>query len=190
MVFDITHCCIKLYRFQFDNLLFTMICNFFLIFAISSQFILCQDAPRITPFNFPTNPMIGRSILVYCLAETGTQPIRYQWLRNNQPIDETNSLENGIKQIVEPITNAFGLIIQSVEAKHSGNYTCSASNLFGDDKFTSPLIIKGPPIWMNTSNSVIDVQHDQPLNLFCLAGGFPIPIISWKKIDQSKPTNS
>ena len=87
--------------------------------------------------------MIGRSLLVYCLSETGTQPIKYQWFRNNQLLDDINGSQNGIKQIVEPLTSAFGLVIQSLETKHSGNYSCHASNMFGYDEFTSTLVIRG-----------------------------------------------
>lgn len=77
--------------------------------------------------------------MVYCLAEIGTPPITYQWLRNNEPIDH----QEGLKVTIEPITSAFGLVIQSVSVQFSGNYTCIARNMFGEDKFSAPLIVKG-----------------------------------------------
>ena len=87
--------------------------------------------------------MLGRPTLVYCVADIGSPPITYKWYRNNQLIDNQKFSSEVITIIFEPISNALGLIIQSVSVKHSANYSCIARNLFGEDKFTSPLIVKG-----------------------------------------------
>ncbi|XP_053206684.1 cell adhesion molecule DSCAM-like isoform X7 [Panonychus citri] len=158
-----------------------------IVFFVLSCSITCQDPPRITPFNFPHSPVIGRSSLVYCLAEIGTPPITYQWLRNNEPIDH----QEGLKVTIEPITSAFGLVIQSVSVQFSGNYTCIARNMFGEDKFSAPLIVKGPPVWINTSSADYKAHHGSNIDLICQAEGFPTPQIQWiKKTGQIRSRES
>ncbi|XP_053205988.1 cell adhesion molecule DSCAML1-like isoform X5 [Panonychus citri] len=153
--------------------------SFLYLYLISGLY--CQDAPKIRPFNFPNNPMLGRSTLVYCVADVGSPPITYKWYRNDQLIDNQKGANEGITIMFEPISNALGLIIQSVSVKHSANYSCVARNLFGEDKFTSPLIVKGPPIWSNLSPPKGQVTFGQDIVLNCQSEGYPTPRIIWTK---------
>ena len=76
---------------------------------------------------------------VSCAIERGSQPLFFQWHKNGHSINkqsnqiQINSLGN--KQSI--------LTIEKVTSNDSGNYTCEVKNAFGEDTFTSQLIVRG-----------------------------------------------
>lgn len=69
---------------------------------------------------------------------TGDMPIEFKWLFNSRPVHEIS----GITTIKLGNRNAV-LNIDSVSAKHAGNYTCFASNRAATLNYTSQLIVNG-----------------------------------------------
>lgn len=65
-------------------------------------------------------------------------PMEFKWLFNGRPVHEIS----GITTIKLGNRNSV-LNIDSVTAKHAGNYTCLASNRAAFSNYTSQLIVNG-----------------------------------------------
>lgn len=80
----------------------------------------------------------GEFVNVQCTVSGGDVPLNISWMLDNRPFDdylEVFTTKRG-KRINE-------LTIESVAAKHAGNYTCIAINRAGVDNFTAPLRVNG-----------------------------------------------
>lgn len=77
-------------------------------------------------------------VSITCTISGGTQPVDVIWMLNRVPIEPNFDI----------VTEKRGkhinvLIIESVKAKHAGNYTCLAQNAAGIVEHTSQLIVIG-----------------------------------------------
>lgn len=77
-------------------------------------------------------------VSVQCILGEGDLPVKILWEFNGKKLES----ENGI------IVSAFGsrvsnMMIESVEGRHAGNYTCSAQNRAGTESFMAELKIIG-----------------------------------------------
>ena len=76
---------------------------------------------------------------VFCAIERGSQPLFFQWYKNGHLIPkQSNELEILSIGDMQSILN-----IKKVTSNDSGNYTCEVKNAFGEDTFTSQLIVRG-----------------------------------------------
>lgn len=100
---------------------------------------LLQVAPKIAPFSFGSEPSnFGDSASVQCLVTSGDFPIDFKWLFNSRPVSEFA----GISTAKMGKRNSV-MTIDSANGKHSGNYTCQASNSAMVVNFTAVLVING-----------------------------------------------
>lgn len=103
---------------------------------ISIEFLV---PPKIAPFSFGDEPMnYDETVSVTCTVSGGDLPINFIWLLNRVPLEP----------YLEVLTEKRGkrinvLMIESLKAKHAGNYTCLASNEAGSVEYTSELIVNG-----------------------------------------------
>ena len=80
----------------------------------------------------------GEFFSVVCSVSRGSQPLFFQWFRNGQQINkQSNELQINSLGNKQSILN-----IEKVTSNDSGNYTCEVKNAFGEDTFTSQLIIR------------------------------------------------
>ena len=76
---------------------------------------------------------------VSCPVERGSQPLFFQWYKNGQAINkQSDDLQISLFNDMQSILN-----IKKVTSNDSGNYTCEVKNAFGEDTFTSQLIVRG-----------------------------------------------
>lgn len=95
--------------------------------------------PRVQPFSFGDVPLfLGESATVQCSINSGDVPVRFSWIFNGKPIDETAGYNIG-----KFGKKASVLSIDAVSEQHSGNYTCLASNNAGIASYMAELIVKG-----------------------------------------------
>lgn len=78
------------------------------------------------------------TVSVTCTVSGGDLPINFMWLLNRMPIERD----------LEVLTEKRGkrinvLMIDSLQAKHAGNYTCRAENFAASAEHTSELIVNG-----------------------------------------------
>lgn len=93
----------------------------------------------IFPFGFGDEPVnSGDTISVQCTVTKGDYPLNITWLLNEKAITSSQgiSINRNSKRI-------SALTVESVQALHSGNYTCKASNNAGDSSHTATLKVNG-----------------------------------------------
>lgn len=95
--------------------------------------------PKVVPFTFSDEPMnYDETISVTCTVSGGDLPISFEWTLNGEPID--SYFEISIEKRGKRISS---LMIESLKAKHAGNYTCRAKNIAGVVEYTSRLVVNG-----------------------------------------------
>lgn len=98
-----------------------------------SNFIL--DIPIIQPFSFPDNVKIGHTLSITCTVMKGTPPFKFVWYKSGQMIKDKNSIST--------LEKVSSLIIDPVIKQSAGNYSCTVSNAFGRNSYSSVLSVRG-----------------------------------------------
>lgn len=94
--------------------------------------------PNIHPFSFDGEANSGDSIQLTCHVSKGDLPLVIKWTHNGKPIySHSGVLANKIGDRISLLT------ISSVEAQHSGIFTCVASNVAGKVNFSAELFVNG-----------------------------------------------
>lgn len=97
-------------------------------------------APQIAPFVITEEPANwGDSISVVCAILKGDLPIEITWALNGEPISRDRS---DINILATTRKNSI-LSIESVAARHAGEYACSASNKAGATSHSATLAVNG-----------------------------------------------
>nr|NP_001036487.1 down syndrome cell adhesion molecule 1, isoform I [Drosophila melanogaster]ABI31038.1 down syndrome cell adhesion molecule 1, isoform I [Drosophila melanogaster] len=138
--------------------------------------------PKITPFDFgdePTN--FEDSVSVTCLISSGDLPIDIEWFFNEYGI----SSYSGISVVKGGKRNSV-LSIDSVQARHAGNYSCRAKNHAAAVNYTTSLIVNVPPRWILEPTDKAFAQGSDA-KVECKADGFPKPQVTWKKAVGDTP---
>lgn len=95
--------------------------------------------PKISPFTFGDEAVsYGELVSIQCNIGGGDLPVNVEWTLNGSPI--TSDLDITSTKQGHRVNN---LLIESVAAKHAGNYTCIARNYAGITEFSSVLIVNG-----------------------------------------------
>lgn len=95
-------------------------------------------APIISPFDFDERIFYGESIQVMCHIPKGDMPLTLTWSFQNQHLTNSNNV------IITKVGDRSSILaIPAVTDKHSGNYTCTASNIVASTNHTSILNVQG-----------------------------------------------
>ncbi|XP_043279367.1 Down syndrome cell adhesion molecule-like protein Dscam2 isoform X3 [Venturia canescens] len=145
--------------------------------------------PRISPFYFENAVTEGMRTQLMCTTSQGDQPFNITWLRDETPIQARRDVTTeqsypgtGTSNIQISDYSPFSsiLTINSVTAKHSGNYTCQITNVAGVAEHTADLSVSVPPRWtVEPIDQNAIVGH--AVSIPCRAEGFPIPTVTWKQ---------
>ncbi|XP_043064013.1 Down syndrome cell adhesion molecule-like protein Dscam2 isoform X17 [Drosophila ficusphila] len=138
--------------------------------------------PKITPFSFGEEPAnVEDSVSVTCLISTGDLPIDIEWFFNDYGI----SSYSGISVMKGGKRNSV-LSIDSVQARHAGNYSCRAKNHAAAVNYTTILVVNVPPRWILEPTDKAFAQGSDA-KVECKADGFPKPQVTWKKAVGDTP---
>ncbi|XP_076173874.1 Down syndrome cell adhesion molecule 1 isoform X13 [Ptiloglossa arizonensis] len=141
-------------------------------------------APQILPFSFGDEPASWAELIsVTCTVTKGDQPLEISWAFNGTPIDSRHGSD-----VVIASTNKKNsvLTIESVAARHAGDYTCSASNRAGATTHSARLIVNVPPRWILEPTDKAFAQGSDA-RVECKADGFPKPQVTWKRAAGDSP---
>ena len=97
-------------------------------------------APELSPFSFGEEPAnAGNMASVQCAVITGDLPLEITWMFEGRPIESARSdiIISGSGKRLKHLT------IESVAARHAGEYTCVASNVAGSVARSSTLKVNG-----------------------------------------------
>lgn len=134
-------------------------------------------APVISPFVFTDDLEEGMRASVVCSVTAGDPPVTLSWFKDGIPI-ESGTNDNSI-QIVAITEFVSSLIINRLDRRFSGNYTCQASTEVGSVNHTARMTVRFRPIWLLKPTNMAAVAGNG-LRLDCLADGYPHPVIRWK----------
>lgn len=100
---------------------------------------LYKVPPKITPFSFGDEPLnFGEPVSVHCTISGGDLPVTVIWTLNRHPL--MPDLEILTEKRGKRINN---LMIDAIEAKHAGIYTCIATNKAGKTEHSAELVVNG-----------------------------------------------
>ncbi|CAK1602580.1 unnamed protein product [Parnassius mnemosyne] len=136
--------------------------------------IFVRNPPKIAGFSFPADLVEGSSIQVLCGITSGDKPVYFSWLKDGQHIPSN-------LQVQEKSLDEFSFLIFShVTSKHSGEYTCVASNNAAEVNHTARLAVKVAPSWVYEPQDVSALLGTQIIAQ-CSTKGYPEPQIAWLK---------
>ncbi|XP_034948275.1 Down syndrome cell adhesion molecule-like protein Dscam2 isoform X1 [Chelonus insularis] len=131
-----------------------------------------SSPPVMSPFSFPPNLQEGSRAQITCGVTSGDLPIYFSWLKDGEPLPSSLKIE-------ERGAEFFSLLVfKELTSKHSGKYTCVATNSAAKVNHTTELLVKVPPQWTYEPQDVSSLLGN-PLNVHCEAKGFPPPRITW-----------
>lgn len=95
--------------------------------------------PNILPFSFGEKPAnVGEYLQAACTINFGDLPLTITWKFNGQPISQRNN-----NYVINNSKRSSLMIIESVDAKHAGSYSCVGENRAGRNTYSADLIVYG-----------------------------------------------
>lgn len=109
------------------------------LFLIKNILKYIPVPPEIPPFEFADNPINADDFAtISCAISKGDMPLRITWTHNSYNITPLDGITTSrtSKRISQ-------LSIDSVQASHAGEYTCTARNRAGQASHTTILNVNG-----------------------------------------------
>ncbi|XP_020284786.1 Down syndrome cell adhesion molecule-like protein Dscam2 isoform X15 [Pseudomyrmex gracilis] len=140
-------------------------------------------SPQIAPISFGEEPVnAGDLVSVQCVVTKGDSPLEITWTFDGRPIQAYHSdviVSDSGKRVKQ-------LTIESVAARHAGEYTCVASNAAGSVSHSATLDVNVPPRWILEPTDKAFAQGSDA-RVECKADGFPKPQVTWKRAAGDTP---
>ncbi|XP_025152793.1 Down syndrome cell adhesion molecule-like protein Dscam2 isoform X43 [Harpegnathos saltator] len=141
-------------------------------------------SPQIAPFSISEGPANwGEQVSAMCSVLKGDLPIEIQWSLNGEPITRLTHPDVTVSNSGKKTSV---LIIESVTARHAGEYSCVASNLVGSVSRSAILSVNVPPRWILEPTDKAFAQGSDA-QVECKADGFPKPQVTWKRAAGDMP---
>ncbi|XP_068082192.1 cell adhesion molecule Dscam2 [Anabrus simplex] len=149
--------------------------------------------PRIAPFSFNKDLSEGVRAQVTCVIEKGDPPFTITWLKDSDPIPpghgrEPGSGTRGLK-IIDIDARSSTVVVESLSARHTGNFTCLARNSVAEVAHTAQLVVSVPPRWLVEPHDQQAAEGVLNFIVYCQAEGFPPPTITWRRAIGKRPGN-
>ncbi|XP_050737483.1 cell adhesion molecule Dscam2-like isoform X2 [Eriocheir sinensis] len=144
-----------------------------------------ESAPqlRYTPIEQTVSP--GAPVSLKCSAVGSPLPV-ITWTRDQQPLPPSHrtsvgSFRTALGQVVSHVN------LSDVTVREGGAYTCTAHNAHGSQSHSARVNVYGPPFVRAMPN--ITAVAGEDVRLWCPAGGFPTPAISWRRDNRALPAS-
>ncbi|XP_024225806.1 Down syndrome cell adhesion molecule-like protein Dscam2 isoform X26 [Bombus impatiens] len=148
--------------------------------------------PQLAPFTFGDEAAnAGDMATVQCAVIKGDLPVKIVWSLNGRSIDVGRVSGDHSYDIPDIVVTRSSkristLTIDSVAARHAGDYSCTAINAAGSATHTSVLSVNVPPRWILEPTDKAFAQGSDA-RVECKADGFPKPQVTWKKAAGDTP---
>lgn len=134
--------------------------------------LIVNSPPKLEPFVFPSNLQEGARAQATCYVTSGDVPIHFKWYKDRAPIP-------AFLQIEETVSEFYSMLIfKEVSSRHSGEYTCVASNAAARTNYSATLMVKVAPQWIIEPQDVSALLGTDIL-VDCASSGFPKPQVVW-----------
>ncbi|GFU28491.1 titin [Nephila pilipes] len=141
---------------------------------------IATDIPEIQKFIFQDNIIQGKLVSATCLALSEVKPLQFHWTKDG------TILKSDSQNVRIEDSNEYSiLILNGVTLDNEGNYTCTATNIYGSSKHTAYLTVRAPPLWIKTPEN-ITMAIGETVSFTCSASGSPKPRISWEKYSDNE----
>ncbi|XP_067139978.1 cell adhesion molecule Dscam1-like [Centruroides vittatus] len=157
--------------------LWILLSKILVILIVYLRPILTQAISKVNLLKLPEEFIESEKGQILCLVLSDFQKLDFHWLKDGEQYPPPN-LKN-VKQVDEPTTSR--LIIDVLDASHSGHYTCVVKNGQQSERGTAVVNVKVSPRWKIEPKDT-SVQEDGKAILDCSADGYPEPTIKWKKM--------
>ena len=84
-------------------------------------------------------PLVSEAFALTCSLQSGTRPIRFEWLMNGRDL----LADTDDRLVIDSRSTHSILTFERITRQHAGNYTCRASNSDGKDSSHTVLQVKG-----------------------------------------------
>ncbi|XP_076327077.1 cell adhesion molecule Dscam1-like isoform X2 [Tachypleus tridentatus] len=138
------------------------------------------EPPAVSPFQFPSDAVVGMRIRIMCSVILGDPPFHFSWLKDGVVLSASYGLS------VQYFQDYSILSTTNLVPKNSGNYTCSVSNGAGTASNSALLVVNAPPSWIVEPQNM-EVVLGRSVRIDCSADGLPKPKITWKKSESNEP---
>ncbi|KAJ8667920.1 hypothetical protein QAD02_009583, partial [Eretmocerus hayati] len=131
-------------------------------------------SPTIQPFAFTKIPMnAGEFANLQCIVPVGDLPLRIRWTYPGDSIGGASGVL--VKKVADRVSM---LMIQSISARHAGDYICTAENDAGDVSYATPLIVNVGPQLLPIAFNAETANEGDSVSVACsiLKGDMPMDI--------------
>jgi hypothetical protein len=132
----------KLLKFQ--SILTSEFCNLSLKYFKLIKIVL-QVLPSIVPFNFGDEELnLDESISAMCSVTKGDQPMKIWWTFQEEGLSSPYNVTTNDGIVISRTSSKISsFVIEAVQARHRGNYTCIVQNKAGTASHSAYLAING-----------------------------------------------
>ncbi|XP_050426055.1 lachesin [Adelges cooleyi] len=167
--------------------------TFFVVFDI--LLVLSQRTPTISHITQKPIKDIGGTAELTC-SVLYAQDFPVLWVKiDRAKVTEPVVLSTGSTLIIKDSrfalrqdidSTSYTLQIKDIQETDAGFYQCQIS-LGLNNKISAEveLEVRRPPIISDNSTRSLVVNEGQPVKLECYAGGFPIPRVSWRRVNNA-----
>lgn len=99
---------------------------------------MSSEAPEIDPIAVKPDLQRGMRMHLTCVVSKGDFPIVIRWLKDGSPIPHGQGVTEKTLDEYSSILTFSGLSL-----KHTGNYTCQASNAAATKSYSVEVIVNG-----------------------------------------------
>ncbi|KAF0295703.1 Titin [Amphibalanus amphitrite] len=140
--------------------------------ASQSARLTVKEAPEISPFSMEGPLNTGEDAALTCRVGKGDTPLTLDWAFEGRPVTP----DMGVL-VIHAGSRISVLTIESVEAAHSGAYTCTAANAVGNVSYTAHLTVKeAPEIVPFSMDAPLSTGRDAALTCSVAKGDTPMTI--------------
>ncbi|XP_071532405.1 cell adhesion molecule Dscam2-like [Panulirus ornatus] len=138
---------------------------------------------RYTPIDQTVSP--SSPVSLKCSSLGSPTPV-ITWTRDHRPLlhslrTRVGSFRTALGEVVSHVN------LSQVTVRDGGTYTCTAHNTHGSQAHSARLNVYGPP-FVRAMDNVTTVAGED-VKLWCPAGGFPTPSVTWRRDGHALPTS-